>query len=245
MTRAHHLITPGSTGDPTLYPPHQPCPPEAQCDSHKTQDETVEYVWTAKGLAQAIPENGQREEAWRQADHRPNREVPELDPGRPQDHVDDVKGATGRRRMATTVRTPRRASPRLSRVRRGVASRWSPSRPMARPMRKATTALTNGPRERGEEAGCWSKNEGCLEDEEGERDHEQAAEGDTSTHHERRERPGCDGIGPVGEAGRRDPLVEWRPAPQAPKHGEQTRAQCQAAPQAGGSAARPQSGAPW
>ena len=40
---------------------------------------------------------------------------------------------------AVFLSTPRRTSPRLSRARRGVASLWSPSRPTAQPIRKATT----------------------------------------------------------------------------------------------------------
>src|SRR5690348_11393282 len=85
-------VTPGSTGGTALYAPHEPSPAQDQGGSHATQDKPVEHVRTADGLAQAIPEDGQRDAAWRQADRRPDREVPELDAGCPQDHIHDGEG---------------------------------------------------------------------------------------------------------------------------------------------------------
>src|SRR5262245_10409010 len=195
-------VIPGSIGGYALYPSHEPSPSEDQGGSHDTQDEPVEHVRTAEGLAQAIPEDGQRDAAWRQADCRPNREVPELDPGSPQDHVDDGEGCDrektdGHNGEYTTTRQPT-AQPRETR-------RCEPLEPVTADGaadEKGYHGAHQCPRERGEEAGCWAEHERCREDEEGERDHEQAAEGDTSTHHECRERPGCDGIGPLGEVAR-------------------------------------------
>src|SRR5207253_10755725 len=86
-------VTPDPMGGSALYAPHEPSPSEDQGGSHDTQDEPVEHVRTAEGLAQAIPEDGQRDAAWRQADRRPDREMPQLDPGRPQDHIDHGKGS--------------------------------------------------------------------------------------------------------------------------------------------------------
>src|SRR5207237_6073170 len=86
-------VTSGSTGGSALYAPHEPCPSEAQGGSHETQDEPVEHIWTAQGVAQAIPEDGQRDAAWGQADRRPDREVPELDAGCPENHIDHGEGS--------------------------------------------------------------------------------------------------------------------------------------------------------
>src|SRR2546425_1559288 len=86
-------VTPNSMGSSALYAPHEPSPSEDQGGSHDTQEEPVEHVRTAEGLAQAIPEDGQRNAAWRQADRRPDREMPKLDPGSSQDHIDHGKGS--------------------------------------------------------------------------------------------------------------------------------------------------------
>src|SRR5262249_31369756 len=159
-----------------LYAPHEPSPSEDQGGSHDTQDEPVEHVRTAQGLAQAIPEDGQCDAAWRQADRRPDREVPELDPGCPQDHVDygegsDREKADGCNGEHTTARQPS-AEPRQT--------RWCESlEPVTADdaaEEKGHHPTHHGSRERSEEAGCRTKEERCLEDEEGEWDHEQAGE---------------------------------------------------------------------
>src|SRR5215510_3793516 len=195
-------VTPGRTGGAALYSPHEPSPSEDQGGSHKTQDEPVEHIWAADGLAEAIPEDGQRKAAWRQADRRADREVPELDPGCPQDHVHHGEGSdrekadggngehTAARQPTAEPRQPRRCQPLEPVTAHGAADE------------KGHHGTHHSSRKRGEETGCRTKDECCLEDKEGEWDHEQAAEGDTGTHYERREWPGCDGIGPLGKAGR-------------------------------------------
>jgi hypothetical protein len=189
-------------GGSALYALHEPSPSEAQSGSHDTQDKPVEHVRTAEGLTQAIPEDSQRDAAWRQADRRPDREVSELDPGCPQDHVDygegsDREKADGRNGEHTTARQPA-AEPRQTRRREPLKSITAYSAAEE----KGYHRTQHGSRERSEEASCRTENERCLEDEEGEWDHEQAAKGDTGTHNEWRQRPGCDGISPLGEAGR-------------------------------------------
>src|SRR5690349_21797373 len=82
-------VTPGRPGGAALYAPHEPSPAEDQGSSHATQDEPAEHVWTAEGVAQAVSEDGQRAAAWRKTNRCPDREVTELDPGRPQEHVND------------------------------------------------------------------------------------------------------------------------------------------------------------
>src|SRR5262245_14535854 len=119
-------VTPGSMGGSALYAPHEPSPSEDQGGSHGTQDEPVEHVRPAQGLAQAILEDGQRDAAGRQADRRPDREVPELDLGCPQDHVDygegsDREKADGRNGEHTAARQPT-AEPRETRRREPLKS---------------------------------------------------------------------------------------------------------------------------
>src|SRR5262249_7560335 len=86
-------VTPGRTRGPALYLPHEPCPTKAQYGSHRSQDEPVEHVRTADGLAEAIPEDGERDAAWRQTDCRPDREMSKLDPGCSQEHIDHGEGS--------------------------------------------------------------------------------------------------------------------------------------------------------
>ena len=49
-------LTLGAARHPTLYPPHEPCPTEAQSGSHESKEKEIEHVWTAESLAQAIPQ---------------------------------------------------------------------------------------------------------------------------------------------------------------------------------------------
>src|SRR6266571_7342391 len=189
-------VTPNSMGGSALDAPHEPSPSEDQGGSHDTQDEPVEHVRTAEGLAQAISEDGQRDAAWRQADRRPDREMPQLDPGSPQDHIDHGKGsnrekADGRNGKHTAARQPT-TEPRETR-------RGEPLKPITADgtaEEKGHYRTHHGCRERGEETGGRAEDERGLEDEEREGDHEQAAQDDTGTHHEWCQRPGCDGIGP-------------------------------------------------
>src|SRR5215470_3676619 len=87
------LVIPGFTGQPALDPPHEPRPTKDQYGSHETQEKEVEHVRMAKGLAEAIPEDGQREEARREADRGADHKVPQLDPGRTKHQVDHGEGS--------------------------------------------------------------------------------------------------------------------------------------------------------
>ena len=98
----------------------------------------------------------------------------------PRTRLTIVKGATGRRRMAADSQHTAAGEP-AGRAAQGEASTASAVRHglLARPMRKATTALTRAAGEGGEKPGHWAKEERCLEDEKVKRDHNEAPEDDT------------------------------------------------------------------
>src|SRR4029453_955249 len=170
------LVTPSRMRRAALYAPYEPCPAKAQCGSHETQDEPVEHVRTAEGLAEAIPEDGQRDAAWRQTDRCPDREVPQLDPGCPQDHIahgegsnrEKADGCNGEhaaaRQPTAEPRETRRCEPLKPATAHGAADE------------KGHHRAHHGGREGSEEAGYQAEDKRCLEDKEGERDHKQAAE---------------------------------------------------------------------